>query len=750
MNFNTISLRNKLIGGFVTVLALLGVVSVIGFLGLNNAYTGFHEYREMAQDNNIVGQLQVNMLNASINAKDFIATGNELYHEQYDLYYEKMKELIKKSHEEITNSERAQKVNQIDELSLKYDTVFHEIDQFQKQNSEIMDSTLLIKSVESEESLTTIMSSAEKENNIIVAFHAGLAIRDLLLARLYVQKYLTSNDQASVEQVWKQFKSMESNLNSLSKELQNPEQSKLLEQAVAAKQRYIDGFANYFEITTKRNKLIDETLNKTGPKITELVEDIRTNIRNVQDEIGPRVEKSNSQAVNVIIIVSLSALIAGVVLVLLITQSVVKQLGGDPAEIAEIADKIANRELTLSSAKSSKNAVGVYANMIKMAENLSNIIKEIAQTTNNLAGSSKELSSVSTQMAAAAEEMTSQSGMVAAASEQVSASVSTVASAAEESSASVSNIATMTEEMSSTFSNVAQSANKTAQNVSQMAHDSNLISTGINRVATAVEQMTVSLNEVAKNTSQASRVSQSASEATEKINEKMMALVKASKQIGKVVGVIKDIADQTNMLALNATIEAAGAGEAGKGFAVVAGEVKALAKQSAEATDEISGQIDQIQNSTNMVVDAIAEISKVITDIAGINETIASAVEEQTSTAGEISRSITENAHTIKDVAKKAGESSELVNEIARSTDEISKVASEVARHVGELSNGIGEVARSSAEAAKGVDDISQNIQGISMASKETAIGANHTNQSSRELSEIAASLSDIIKRFKL
>ncbi|MBF0378035.1 MAG: hypothetical protein HQK72_11205 [Desulfamplus sp.] len=750
MNIKAISLRSKLMGGFFTVLALLGIVSGIAFLALNSSSTGFQDYRRMARNSNLVSQLQSNMLMACMNAKDFIVTGNEEFHKQYDQYYEKMEGFLKQAHQDIKDPERAKKINQIDEFRLKYNSAFNEIDLLQEKGNEIINSVLIVKAPEAEKALNAIMSGSQKENNIMLAFHAGLAIHDLLLARLHAQKYLTTNELASFDKAIEEFDYMQENLNIINRELQNSDMRKLLEQAIAAKEAYITAITKFVEITVKRNTLRDEILNKTGPGIIALVEEIKVSIKSVQDQIGPRVESSNKKAVNTIIIASVVALFVGILLIVLITNSVANQLGGDPAEIAQIADRIAKGDLTFTSNKDGKKIVGVYANMKQMTENLSNIIKDIAQTTHNLSGSSKELSSVSTQMAAAAEEMNSQSGMVAAASEQISASVSIVASAAEQSSSSVSNIAAMTEEMSSTFSNVAESAHRTADNVKKMAYDSDSIAMGINTVAVAVEEMTASLNEVAKNTSQASRVSQSASKATEKINEKMQALVNASKQIGKVVGVIKDIADQTNMLALNATIEAAGAGEAGKGFAVVAGEVKALAKQSAEATDEISGQIEQIQNSTNMVVDAISEISKVITEIAAINETIASAVEEQTSTAGEISRSVTDNARTVKEVAQKAGESSELVNEIARSTDEISKVASEVARHVGELSNGISEVARSSVEAAKGVNDISQNIQGISAASKETAIGASQTNESSRELSKMAASLSEVVKQFNL
>jgi methyl-accepting chemotaxis protein len=116
--------------------------------------------------------------------------------------------------------------------------------------------------------------------------------------------------------------------------------------------------------------------------------------------------------------------------------------------------------------------------------------------------------------------------------------------------------------------------------------------------------------------------------------------------------VITSIAEQTNLLALNATIEAARAGEAGKGFAVVANEVKELAKQTAMATEEISGKIAAIQANTSGAVAAIGEISSIIGEISDIQTTIASAVEEQTATTNEISRNISEAARGSSEIAE--------------------------------------------------------------------------------------------------
>ncbi|QTA86681.1 methyl-accepting chemotaxis protein [Desulfonema magnum] len=398
-----------------------------------------------------------------------------------------------------------------------------------------------------------------------------------------------------------------------------------------------------------------------------------------------------------------------------------------------------------------KDEIGVLADCFNLfIEKLRIIISQIAQNTNKLSMSSEELALLSTQMAFSVKEMNAKAETVASASREVSANVDSMASTAEQSSVSVSNIASMTEEMSSAFTQVSGLARKTADNVKQVAESGEDMSLEINQFATSLEEMTASLNEIAKNTAQASRISQNANQRTREVHVKMSALVAASKQIGKIIRIIKDIADQTNMLALNATIEAAGAGDAGKGFGVVASEVKELARQSANATDEISDQIEHIQKRTDEAVKAMEDIGKIINEITAINEMIASSVEEQTVTANEISKSVSNNAVIVKNVAKNANESAILVGEIAKSTNETSEMAKNVAQNVDELARGTRNVAKSSSDAAGGVQDISRNIQDISMASKSTAEDTSKTDLSSKKLSQMAVELSEIVKKFKL
>jgi len=185
----------------------------------------------------------------------------------------------------------------------------------------------------------------------------------------------------------------------------------------------------------------------------------------------------------------------------------------------------------------------------------------------------------------------------------------------------------------------------------------------VQSVATASEELTGSVNEIARQVQESSKIAGEAVSQAQKTDARITQLSQAASRIGDVVKLITAIAEQTNLLALNATIEAARAGEAGKGFAVVASEVKALAAQTAKATDEIGTQIASMQSATQDSVAAIKEIGGPISRISEIAGAIAAAVEEQGAATQEIARNVGEAAKgtaqvasNITDVNRGAGE----------------------------------------------------------------------------------------------
>lgn len=255
-------------------------------------------------------------------------------------------------------------------------------------------------------------------------------------------------------------------------------------------------------------------------------------------------------------------------------------------------------------------------------------------------------------------------------------------------------LASAAAELNATASQMTGNATKTASEAKAAAVSSEEVARGVRTVATNTEEMSAAIKEIARNANDASGATSATMKQAEATNSSIVKLGESSQEIGNVVKVISSIAQQTNLLALNATIEAARAGDAGRGFAVVANEVKELAKQTAKATEEITGKIGAIQKDTSNAVDAISGITASIQKLNAIAGSIAAAVEEQQATTNEVARVVQESS--------------------------------------------------------KGVENITANVKTVSLASNETQVGSSQLLDAGKSLAELANKLSQIVQRIQL
>jgi len=252
---------------------------------------------------------------------------------------------------------------------------------------------------------------------------------------------------------------------------------------------------------------------------------------------------------------------------------------------------------------------------------------------------------------------------------------------AAELSATMARLGDMTKRMADVSQRMMAAAHNAMQGSSQAKTASTHAAGDVASVANAAEQLFESIDEISRQVVQSTQVVKQAVSESLETNAGMERLSAAARRVGDVVSLISRIAAQTNLLALNATIEAARAGEAGRGFAVVAQEVKTLATQTAKATQDISGQIADMQAATETSVGAIDTIQHKIGEVEQISAIIAAAVQEQGASTQEIARNVrsaasgtAEMSTYVENVATAVAETStnlESVVELARELEDL-------------------------------------------------------------------------------
>ncbi|MBF0377701.1 MAG: methyl-accepting chemotaxis protein [Desulfamplus sp.] len=362
--------------------------------------------------------------------------------------------------------------------------------------------------------------------------------------------------------------------------------------------------------------------------VDDLGQLVSEEIERLEDRVT-KIEKEIKSSVIITIITIIVAFIVSVIFAFMVIIRIVKPIRRTVGMLKDISK--GEGDLTRRLNESKKDEIGEMSRWFNLFVNkIRDIVVDITESFQGLASTSTQLMAIAEQTASSVKIMAEQASSVAADAETTGVNTHAVSMTMVETSASLNSVAAATEEMSAT------------------------------------------IGEVASNAERARVVGEQASKRASEITKLMETLGQAAKEIGQVTETITEISSQTNLLALNATIEAARAGEAGKGFAVVANEIKALALQTAGATEDIKSKINGVQHSASNAVNDMVKVNSVIQEMEQIISSIAAAIEEQAAVTKDLSDNIARASAGVQDSADRMSETDEASNTISKKINHLS------------------------------------------------------------------------------
>ncbi|MEG3641447.1 bacteriohemerythrin [Magnetococcus sp. PR-3] len=449
-------------------------------------------------------------------------------------------------------------------------------------------------------------------------------------------------------------------------------------------------------------------------------------------EIVGGIEESGAMAV--VWKLALSSFIAAIALVALISLFTRNKITSRLTQIGHSIEDLAEGNLTervvISDQPDEIDEIGIFVNRLAdsltfsvrtigmQSSSVTAFIQEVLGISRTLGVNSKKVNEFSHVLSDQNETLTEAIANIKDLSNRTSDRMANLTSGANSVADNMNTIAGAAEQASQNVSTMASAAEEMTANVSGVNRSLEVMNNSVSQVSQAVAEVKGALQTVKGRCNRATQLSQDANGHANSTMNVMEKLAHSAQEVGKVVDIINNIAEQTNMLALNASIEAAGAGESGKGFAVVANEVKELASQTSEATKMIAAQVDEIQDNTRSASKAVREISNSIGSINSANEEISNSVEEQD--------------HAIQEIAQAMGEVTHGNEEVTRNAQELEVAVQEVAQASGEVASGSQEIASASANAASAAQEMSTQATEVNQFADETLKTVASTDETTR------------------